>query len=507
MRIPGWIILIGAVLLIGLTALCSIVSFTTTQRMVVDLGSRGVQVSSPLELARTYLNNRDALSRATPADSGFDNFVAALPTATPTLAAPTATFAPGVTPEPTTVQPTATLDPMAGIPEWNDPRRFTILLLGIDQRTGVADEERYFRTDTMMVVNIDPVRMRAGVLSIPRDLWVSIPGFSEQRINTANSLGDSAGYPGGGPALAAETIEQNLGIDIDSYVRINFDVFTSVVDLVAPNGVEICVQETIDDPTYPDAGYGFIHVHFDPGCQRLDAEHLLQYARTRKTQGGDFDRARRQQEVIRALMGEVLSAGGISNFVGQASRLWEELSNSIVTDMSLEDLLSLASLAQEIDMDTVAFNTIDNMAVSFATTSTGDQVLIPNYAAIRTLIQETFSPQGELTESDLRQRYESENASIVLYNNTDVAGLARTTQEWLLSQGVSVADVGNMPESNNNNTTIRMYTDKPYTARYLASLLGLSNDRIVRSSDGLTSADIMVVLGPDIQPLLTGDSP
>lgn len=504
MRIPGWLFIIGAVLLVGLTALCSIVSFSATQRMVVDLGNRGVQVSSPVELAQTFLTNRDALTRATPSEGGFEVFAAALPTMTPTTPAPVATTAPGVTPEPTVLVPTATLDPMADIPEWNDPRRFTVLLLGIDQRTGVDDEERYFRTDTMMVVNVDPVRMRAGVLSIPRDLWVSIPGFREQRINTANSIGDSQGYPGGGPALAAETIEQNLGVDIDKYVLVNFDVFLSVVDLVAPNGVEVCVQETIDDPTYPDAGYGFIHVHFDPGCQRLDAEKLLQYARTRKTQGGDFDRARRQQEVIRALMGEVLSAGGISNFVGSATQLWQELSSSIRTDMTLEELLSLANLAQQIDMDAVQFNTIDNMATTFATTSSGDQVLIPNYAAIRTLISETFSPAGELSDSDLRQRAEAENASIVLFNNADIPGLARTTQEWMLSQGVTIAEVGNMPEADAAPTTIRMYTDKPYTARYLASLLGLSSDRIQRSSDGLTSSDIMVVLGPDIQPLLTG---
>jgi LCP family protein required for cell wall assembly len=507
MRIPGWLFIVGAVLLIGLTALCSILSFSATQRVVVDLSSRGVTVGSPFELARTFLTNRDALSGPTASDNSFDSFVAALPTATPTLMPPTATLEPGVTAAPTTAAPTPTLDPMADIPEWNDPRRFTLLLLGIDQRTGVQEDEPAFRTDTIMVINVDPVRMRAGVLSIPRDLWVSIPGYSEQRINTANFLGDSQSYPGGGPALAAATIEQNLGIDIDKYVRINFDVFTSVVNLVAPNGVEICVQETIDDPTYPDAGFGFIHVHFDPGCQRLDAEKLLQYARTRHTDGGDFDRARRQQEVIRALMSEVLSAGGISNFVGQAAALWEELSTSITTDMSLEEMLSLANLAQQIDMDTVAFNTIDNMAVNFATTSSGDQVLIPNYNAIRALIQDTFNPPEPLAEGDLRQRATAENARIVLYNNTDIAGLARTTQEWMISQGVTIESVGNMPEPNNMDTTIRLYTDKTYAAQYLASLLGIPNDRIQRSNDGLTSADIMVVIGPDIQPLLTGSAP
>src|SRR5690606_37295631 len=214
----------------------------------------------------------------------------------------------------------------------------------------------------------------------------------EGRINTANALGDANAYPGGGPALAAETVEANLGIDIDKYVLINFDVFTAVVDLIAPDGVEICIRETIDDPYYPDAGYGFIHVHFDPGCQRLDAERLLQYARTRKTQGGDFDRARRQHEVIRALIDEVLNAGGIANFVGQIGALWQELSGSFRTNMTLEEVLSLASLAQQIDTDRMIFRQIDNMHVQFATTSSGDQVLVPNYSAIRSVIQETFSP-------------------------------------------------------------------------------------------------------------------
>jgi LCP family protein required for cell wall assembly len=504
MRIPGWIIIIGALVLVGLTALCSVISFSATQRMVVDLSNRGMEISSPIELAQTFITNREALNQPTAAESSFDSFVAALPTATATVAAPVPTLAPGITPSPTVPVPTATLDPMAGIPEWNDPRRFTLLLLGIDQREG--DGEQYYRTDTMMVINIDPVRKRAGVLSIPRDLWVSIPGSGEYRINTANSIGDSQEYPGGGPALAAATIEQNLGIDIDSYVRVNFDVFTSVVDLVAPNGVEICVREVIDDPTYPDAGFGINPIRFEPGCQRLDAERLLQYARTRKTQGGDFDRARRQQEVIRALMGEVLSAGGISNFVGQATALWNELSNSITTDMSLEELLSLASLAQEIDMEGVAFNTIDNMQVTFATTSSGDQVLLPNYAAIRSLIQETFNPQGPVAEADLRTRAEAEDPNIQLFNNTDIAGLARSTQEWLISQGVTVDGVGNTQAPDNSGTVIHLYSDDAqWTARYLASLMGLPNDRIVRSNDGLATSGIVVLVGPDIQPLLTGE--
>jgi polyisoprenyl-teichoic acid--peptidoglycan teichoic acid transferase len=237
----------------------------------------------------------------------------------------------------------------------------------------------------------------------------------------------------------------------------------------------------------------------------LDAEHLLQYARTRHTQGGDFDRARRQQEVMRALQEEVLSAGGIANFISQIPQLWTQLTGSYKTDMSLEEILSLAQLAQDIDKESIHFNVIDNMAVQFATTSSGDQVLIPNYSAIRLLIQDTFDPQPALGIADLRERAQQEGANIVIYNNTDTQGLAGQTREWLIGQGISVSNVGNMPEPTNVDTEIRAYQDKPWTARYLAALFGLPQERITRGSDGLTSADIMIVVGPDIQPLLTGE--
>jgi LCP family protein required for cell wall assembly len=505
MRIPGWLFIVGALFGVMLTALCAFVAFIGTQRFVVDLGRQGVYVDSPAELAQAVLQPG---SIATQQAASFSDFVAAQPTATrtpvplPQLATNTPAAGSALIPTLTPIAPTATVDPLAGY-TWEDPRRFNVLLLGIDQRSGVEDNEEYFRTDTIMVVSIDPVRKRAGVLSIPRDLWVSIPGFTEQRINTANALGDSNNYPGGGgPALAAETVRANLGIEVDRYVLINFDVFTTVVDLIAPDGIEVCINEVIDDPDYPDAGYGTIEVYFEPGCQALDSEKLLQYARTRATQGGDFDRARRQQQVIEAVRQHVLSAGGITNFVAQVPALWEELSGSYRTNMSLEEILSLAALVQEFESEDLSFGVINNMHVQFAATSSGDQVLLPNYGAIRQLIQQTFNPQ-ELSEADLLARAEQEAARIVVYNNTEIAGLAGSTREWLISQGVTIESVGNITEPTSADTIIRLYTGKTWTARYLAELLGLSQDRIIASSDGLTSADIMIVVGPDIQPLLT----
>lgn len=477
MRIPSWLFIVGVVVLVMSTALCSGVSYLAARQAAIDLGESGVEVAS------------------------FQDFLRQQPTVTATqYQLPTVTARPGATLTPTPPLPTATVDPLAGY-EWNDPRRFNILVMGIDQRRG---ETGTFRTDTMIIVSVDPARKSVGMLSIPRDLWVQIPGYQPGRINTANDIGDRDGYPGGGPALAARTVTENLGISIDNYVRINFDVFTTVVNVVAPTGVEVCPAQAIDDPYYPDAGYGFLHVTFPAGCQMLDAERLLQYARTRHTPNSDFDRATRQQEVIKALRDTVMSAGGIANLIVHVPELWTSLADSYVTDLTQEELFALAALAQEIPRENIRSAVINQFYTTPQTNPNGDQVLVLNYNAFRGLLQEVFGEGRPLTLSDLRERATQEAAQIVVYNNTSTVGLATQTRDWLTSRGVSVFEVGNMPTPDNTVTVIRDYTGNPYTARYLAQLLGLSEDRIVTSSDGLTSADVMVVVGSDIQPLLTG---
>lgn len=476
--------------MVAATALCSVGAYVSARQVAVDLGSSGVQVAS------------------------FSDFLRAQPTPTPSLTPvpPTltpipATPLPGITPSPTVaapILPTPTVDPMAAY-TWDDPRRVNILLLGMDQRTG---EEGAFRTDTIMIVSVDPVRRTAGILSVPRDLWVPIPGYQPGRINTANYLGDSGGYPGGGPALAARTITENLGVEIDKYIRINFDVFTTVVNLVAPAGVEVCPTELIDDPTYPDAGYGVIPVRFEAGCQRLDATRLLQYARTRATQGSDFDRAARQQEVIRALQSEVVSAGGIANFFTQIPALWDGLSGAYTTNLTLEEILSLAALAQDIPRENIATGTINTLHVNLATSNDGQQVLIPRYNAIRALMQSVFNPRQDTVSLDeIRTRAAEEAASVVVFNNTDIAGLAGQTRDWLTAQGVAVAGVGNPQQQTDSPTVIRDYTGNIWTARYLAALLGLPPERIEPGSDGATGEDVMILAGTDMPALMAGTAP
>ncbi len=502
-QIPGWLFIVGVLALVAGTAICSVVSFAGARQFAVDLGESGMQVPS------------------------FGEFLAAQPTATPSPTAlpPTATTRPGDTPVPTQPGPTATVDPL-GDYAITDPRRINILLMGIDQRKGETGE---FNTDTMIVFSVDPVRKSVGMLSIPRDLLVDIPGSTSSRINTAERIGELNQYPGGGGALAARTVTETIGIPIDKYVLINFDVFTTVINLIAPNGVEVCPTATIDDPTYPDAGYGFIHVHFDPGCQRLDAEHLLQYARTRHTENSDFDRAKRQQEVIKAVRNEVVSAGGIVNIIGQIPALWDELSGSYKTNLTLREILQLATLASQIPQENIHSGQIGPQQTTSATITLGGvpaDVLILDPTQLTSLLQSVFNPTtaaattgqatpggtvasgdttANLSLAELRQRSQAENASIVVFNNTDIPGLAGQTRDWLASRQVTVLDVGNMPSPSSSTTTIRTYSDKPWTARYVAQLLGISTDQIVpASADGLTAADVMVVAGPDLQPLLSG---
>jgi anionic cell wall polymer biosynthesis LytR-Cps2A-Psr (LCP) family protein len=290
-----------------------------------------------------------------------------------------------------------------------------------------------------------------------------------------------------------------LGIEIDNYVLVNFDVFLRVVDTVAPNGVEVCVPQAIYDPFYPDEGYGFIEVRFDAGCQRLDSTRLLQYARTRKTEGSDFDRARRQQQVIIAVQQQVVSAGGITNLVTRAPALWQELGSNLRTDMPFETALDLALVSTTIDSDNVQTAQINNLHVQFAKDDDENDILIPVPASISELVQSTFNNAGNLSTDDIRERAAAEGASVIVLNNTTTTGLASTIRERLNAGGIGVVTVGNTQNPDNTNTIIKDYTGNPWTARLIADTLGIPRESIVAGTDGLTSEDIAIVAGPDLQ--------
>lgn len=523
MRISGWVLgFFGFGVLLIATAICSFVTFSFTRQTVIDFQQTGILLDDPIIMIRCVTSGQceDGNPQSMLlAENPQIVEIAPLFTETPTLAAQI--IAPTMTPtdtidttdttdvEPVTLTPTdipPTVDPAGNLPRITDPRQIRILLLGIDQRSDTG-EAGPFRTDTMILMNIDPVRKTVGVLSLPRDLWVDIPSFDPGRINVANFLGDANAYPGGGgPALAMETVSTNFGVRVDKYLLINFDVFTSMVDTIATNGVPVTVSEVIDDPDYPDDRYGTIYVHFEPGEYRMDAETLLQYARTRATEGGDFDRARRQQQVLDALRAEVLSAGGILNFISQAPRLWDELSSNYRTNLAYDEIISLGLLMSEIEKDDIHYAVIDNLYVTFGMNPAGDQmVLYPDYGSISDLIQRVFFPQTQLTPAEIKTRADAENAQIYVYNGTDIVGLANDTREWFTGKGVSITAVGNDTNFNGAQTVIRDYGGTyPWTARYIANLMGIPQERIRPGGDGLIAQGVMIVAGQDILPILGG---
>lgn len=274
-------------------------------------------------------------------------------------------------------------EPGAGpetVPDWSQRERVNILLLGVDER---PNEEGPWRSDTMVVVTVDPRSMTAGALSIPRDLYVEIPGYGERRINMAHFLGEAYDYPGGGPGLAMQTIGYNFGIPVHYYIRINFRGFREIVDYLG--GVTIEVEEEIWDYRYPDGQYGYTTIHIPAGTQSMDGRMALQYARTRHS-GTDFDRLRRQRQVLLAIREKALRLDLIPKIPTLASTMGQ----TITTNLQLAEVVTLAQIASRIGAEDIRFAVIDeSMTVPIVLEEEGD-VLFPKREEIRQVVEGIF---------------------------------------------------------------------------------------------------------------------
>lgn len=372
------------------------------------------------------------------------------------------------------------------IPTWTGVERVNVLLLGVDER---PQENGMSRTDTMMLLTLEPQTLQAGVLSIPRDLWVPIPGYNQGRINTAHRLGEMYNYPGGGPALARETVEYNLGVPIQYYVRLNFQGFVDLVNLIG--GIDIYVAEPINDLLYPDHNYGYEPLYIAAGQQHFDGEMALKYARTRHN-SNDFDRARRQQQVLLAILERVTRLDMLPQLAPRIGELYNIMEQSIATNLTLDEVLALAGLAVKVDRAQIRFAVIDQSYTEDYITPDGAQVLIPLRERMRELRDYVFGA-GE----DALQTVEQEDATIAVFNGTERPGLAASTIQYLQGQGVAVAAFGNAERSDYAVTNIILNRPKPVTAARLAMLLGLPQTAIVSAANPAAGQDILLILGAD----------
>lgn len=388
-------------------------------------------------------------------------------------------------------------DSAQGIPlpePWDGADRVTILLIGLDYRDWSNENAVASRSDTMILLTIDPVAKTAGILSVPRDLWAVIPGFKPNKINTAYYFGELYKVPGGGPALAMKTVEQTIGVPIDYYAQIDFGAFERFIDLI--DGVKIDVPYPITvDPLGADTN----PKNLKPGVQLLPGNVALAYARERHVEGGDFSRSQRQQQIIIGIRDRILDFNLLPGLIANAPQIYNELSDGIHTNLPLDDAIRLAVLASQIDKADIKQGIIDENDVIFGRSPDDLSILIPIPDKIRALRDEIFTGNtalGPLTTGSAQERFAAEGAHISLQNGTQAGDVAAATQTYLQSQGGNVVESINA-ETAYSQTVLIDHTGNPYTLAYLADLFNVPNSRIKHEFVPNSSIDVEIKLGND----------
>jgi LCP family protein required for cell wall assembly len=299
-------------------------------------------------LKSAHLITRELVSAAPPNDQAD----------TPPLIWPTIE----VLPSPTIAVPT----PRAG-------EAVTILLLGSDQRPDQTEEPR---TDALMLVRVDPVNQRIALLSLPRDLWVEIPGYGFNRINAAYRLGELTA-PGSGLEVARRTVSNLTGVPIDYIALVNFQGFVGMVDTLG--GITVNVEKELYDTQFPTMDYGYQVVHFEPGRHQMDGDTALIYSRIRHPDS-DFVRIRRQQTVLVGIGARLHERGDVHNLL-TADQITAELLPYVRTDMPKERIIGLIWALRNYSPDEVEHYTINSDMVTMGVGS--DQyALVPYRAAV-----------------------------------------------------------------------------------------------------------------------------
>jgi LCP family protein required for cell wall assembly len=379
---------------------------------------------------------------------------------------------------------------------WDGAGRVTVLLLGLDYRDWSQGSDAS-RSDTMILLSLDPLTRTAGILSIPRDTWVEIPGWSHAKINTAFYLGDAHKLPGGGPGLAVKTVEEFLGVPVNYYAVIDFAAFVRFIDEIG--GVKIDVPEEITVDLLGDGSSTIKKLK--PGVQVLPGEWALAYARNRKTASGDFDRARRQQQVILAIRDRVLDFDLLPTLIQKAPDLYQEISSGIRTNLPLDDAIKLALLAKEVPQENIKQGVLGKGYMVFGRSPDNLSINIPIPDKVSLLRDEIFSTSGAvgpLTPGSTQQQMAAEGAKLAVYNGSRVSDLGRRTAEYLSKQGAQVVQVDDADQAY-AATTLIDHTGSPYLLKYLTDLLGVNGSRIKLDYNPDSPVDVELYLGYDAE--------
>jgi LCP family protein required for cell wall assembly len=370
------------------------------------------------------------------------------------------------------------------------------LLTGLDKREWEGDTGPGL-TDTIIVAFLDAQKLNAGLISIPRDTWVEVPDYGPYKINQAYSLGEAYGFPGGGPGILMETAGNLLGIEIDYYVQVDFEAFVVLVDAV--NGVLVDVKETI--LVWPNAEMEGDMKRLQPGKQVLPGNLALGYVRTRDTVEGDFGRTKRQQQVLVGLQKKIFSYEILPVLIPRLPGLYRDLANNVETNLTLNQLISLAWTVRDIDPRNITTRVIDQPLVEAGINDRGQYVLVPDLEQIRKIwndmqfLSATAVPEPT-QEISLSEYVQEENARVAVMNGTVSPGLASETADFLKANGINITEVGNSDKFK-DQTYIYDYSGNPHTIQMILNLMGYTQNRLFYRADPSSTADVVIVLGAD----------
>lgn len=371
-----------------------------------------------------------------------------------------------------------------------------ILLLGVDLRENAPEEG--IRSDTLMLLHLDPAGGWASLLSIPRDTATNIPGFGEAKINTAfangyNNAGELYGADtepmAGGAALAADTVEQFLNLPaqnqrIDYVATINFNGFARMIDAIG--GIEVDVPYEIVDTEYPTEDFGYTTITIPAGRQQLDGETALQYVRTRHAGRSDFDRTQRQQQVIQGIVQKLRDQPLLLRPIA-ALRLVDAAGDATRTTLPVGrlDALLMGAMISRIDPASIGRYQLDPQNGGLAQEIGSDLYWDP--AAVQALVREALSPPGEAKEA----------ATIQVQNGVGVAGIAGQVTAGLREAQFTLTSATDAEPA--ERSVIIDYGDNPITRARLSRVLGNMPVQEGSTAGAPPDADIVVLLGSDYE--------
>ena len=388
--------------------------------------------------------------------------------------------------------PTSNRNPQDAAPALKD--RVTVLLMGVDNRPG----QTVARTDTIMLLTVDPETGSAGMLSLPRDMLVPVPALNDSvKINTVHVIGEIRNYPGGGPAMLRDTVSDLISYPIDYTVRVNFDGFRQIIDLIG--GIDIEVARDIRDDKFPNDNYGYDPLYIPAGLQHMDGALALKYARVRHIDT-DYQRAARQQQVIMAVKDKITQPGQLAALLPRLPGLALALANSVQTDMPMEKAIMLARAVGQMDLTHPTRAVVDNTMGETTLDPAKGYILTPDMDKVKAVAASVFgeTPSGPTAAEVARQTIQSEAARVVVLNGTTEGGLATEVATSLAADGYQVVAVGNADRADYGQSVLITHGDgKDATREALVSRFGMAPDR-VRSESPSESADLTLIVGADL---------